>query len=80
MQIGKNYNICFRQQYSKIGNPREWLFHVWRSFHFNENTEAIGTYVHCIRQVANLLGYQGLQVLEVFKNTPHQNYIGYSSL
>ena len=31
--------------------------------------ETIDAYVHCIRQVANLLGYQELQVLEVFKNT-----------
>ena len=58
----------FRQQYSKIGNTREQLFHTWRSFHF-ENTEIIDAYVHCIRQVANLLGYQDLQMLEVFKNT-----------
>ena len=59
----------FRQQYSKIGNTREQLFHAWRSFHFDENTETIDAYVHCIRQVANPLGYQDLQVLEVFKNT-----------
>ena len=59
----------FRQQYSKIGNTREQLFHAWKSFHFDENTETIDAYVHCIRQVANLLGYWELQVLEVFKNT-----------
>ena len=59
----------FRQQYSKIGNTREQLFHVWRSFHFDENTETIDAYVHHIRQVANLLGYQDPQMLEVFKNT-----------
>ena len=47
----------FRHQYSKIGNTREKLFHMWRSFHFDENTETIDTYVHHIRQVANLLGY-----------------------
>ena len=29
----------FRQQYSKIGNTRELLFHTWRSFNFDENTE-----------------------------------------
>ena len=29
----------FRQQYSKIGNTREQLFHAWRSFHFDENKE-----------------------------------------
>ena len=59
----------FRQQYSKIGNTREQLFHAWRSFHFDENAETIDTYVHCIRQVENLLGYQDPQILEVFKNT-----------
>ena len=59
----------FRQQYSKIGNTREQLFHVWRSFHFNKNTETIDAYVHCIRQIATLLGYGEPQILEVFKNT-----------
>ena len=29
----------FRQQYSKIGNTMEQLFHAWRSFHFSENME-----------------------------------------
>ena len=59
----------FRQQYSKIGNTREQLFHAWLSFHFDENTETIDAYVNCIRQVATLLGYQEPQVLEVFKST-----------
>ena len=58
-----------RQQYSKIGNAREHLFHTWRSFHFDENTETIDAYVNCIRQVVTLLGYQEPQILEVFKNT-----------
>ena len=31
----------FRERYSKIGNMREQLFHAWRSFNFNENTETI---------------------------------------
>ena len=59
----------FRQQYSKIGNTREQLFHAWRSFHFDENTEALDFYVTHIKQVATLLVYRGPQVLEVFKNT-----------
>ena len=59
----------FRQQYSKIGNTREQLFHAWRSFNFDENTETIDAYVYCIRQVAALLAYRELQILEVFKNT-----------
>ena len=59
----------FRQQYFKIGNTREQLFHAWRSFHFDENSEMIDAYVNRIRQVVNLLGYQEPQILEVFKNT-----------
>ena len=59
----------FRQQYSKIGNAREQLFHTWKSFNFDENTEIIDMYVTCIRQVTALLGYGEPQILEVFKNT-----------
>ena len=61
-------NIC-RQQYSKIGDTREQLFHTWRSFSFDENMETIDAYVTCIRQVAALLGYREPQIIEVFKNT-----------
>ena len=46
----------FRQQYSKIGNNREQLFHAWGSFSFEENTETIDANVIHIRQVAALLG------------------------
>ena len=42
----------FRQQYSKVGNTWEQLFHVWTSFSFNENTETIDAYVTQMRQVA----------------------------
>ena len=59
----------FRQRYSKLGNTHEQLFHIWRSFTFDENTETIDSYVIRIRQVANLLGYGEPQILEVFKNT-----------
>ena len=48
----------FRQQYSKIGNTREQLFHAWRSFHYDENSEIIDAYVNHIRQDATLLGYE----------------------
>ena len=58
----------FRQKYSKLGNTHEQLFHAWRSFTFDENTETIDSYVTCIRQVATLLGYGEPQILEVFKN------------
>ena len=39
------------------------------SFHFDENTETIDTYITHIRQVAALSGYGEPQILEVFKNT-----------
>ena len=59
----------FRQRYSKLGNTHEQLFHAWRSFNFDENTETIDSYVMQIRQVATLSGYGEPKVLEVFKNT-----------
>ena len=59
----------FRQQYSKIGNTREQMFHALRSLGFDENTETIYAYVTYIRQVAALLGYEEPQMLGVFKNT-----------
>ena len=59
----------FRQQYSKLDNTREQLFHAWRSFNFDKNKETIDTYVTHIRQVVACLGYGEPQILEVFKNT-----------
>ena len=52
----------FRKQYSKLGNTREHIFHAWRSFHFDENTETLDTYVTCIRQGA-------ASCIRNFKNT-----------
>ena len=40
-----------------------------RYFHFDKNAETIDAYIHHIRQVATLIGYQELQILEVLKNT-----------
>ena len=59
----------FRQRYSKLGNTHKQLFHAWRSFTFNENTETIDSYVIWIRQVATRLGYGEPQILEAFRNT-----------
>ena len=59
----------FRQRYSKLGNTYKQLFHAWRSFNFDENTETIDSYVMQIRQVASLLGYGEPEILDVFKNT-----------
>ena len=46
-----------------IGNTREQLFHVRRSFNFNENTETLDANVMCIRLVAALLGYDKPQIV-----------------
>ena len=59
----------FRQQYSKFGNTREQYFHVWRSFQFDEATDTIDGYIYKVKQVAALLDYGDLQILELFKNT-----------
>ena len=58
-----------RAQYSKFGNTQEQLFHIWRSFHCDENAEMIDAYVNRIKQVAVLLNYGEPQILELFKNT-----------
>ena len=46
----------FRQRYSKLGNTCEQLFHAWRSFTFDKNTETMDSYVIWRRQVTTLLG------------------------
>ena len=58
----------FRQQYSKFGSTREQYFHVWRSFHYDENTDTIDSYISKIKQVTVLLNYGEPQILELFKN------------
>ena len=59
----------FRWQYSKIGNTPEQLFHAWRIFKFDENTDSIDSYVLRMSQVAAMLNYGEMQILENFKNT-----------
>ena len=59
----------FRQQYSKFGSTREQYFHVWRPFHYDENTDTIDSYISKIKQVAVLLNYGEPKILELFKNT-----------
>ena len=69
---------CFRQQYSKFHNMQQQLFHVWRSFHYDENMETIDAYVNRIKQVAVLLNYGEPQILELFKETHYlANFIGF---
>ena len=61
----------FRWQYSKIGNTPEQLFHAWRTFKFDENTDSVDSYVLRMGQVAAMLNYGEMQILENFKNTLH---------
>ena len=58
----------FRWQYSKLGNTPEQLFHAWRTFKFDENTDTIDSYVLRMSQVAAMLNYGEMEVLENFKN------------
>ena len=59
----------FRWQYSKIGNTPEQLFHVWRTFKFDRNTDTVDSYVLRMSQVAAMLNYGEMQILQNFKNT-----------
>ena len=59
----------FQQQYSKFDSTREQYFHAWRSFHYDENTNTIDSYISMVKQAAALLNYGGPQILESFKNT-----------
>ena len=66
----------FRWQYSKIGNTPEQLFHAWRTFKFDKNTDTIDSYVLRMSQVTAMLNYGEMQILENFKNTlPYQLYL-----
>ena len=65
----------FRWQYSKIGNTPEQLFHAWKTFKFDENTDTVDSYILRMSQVAAMLNYGEMQILENFKNTlPYQLY------
>ena len=59
----------FRWQYFKIGYTPEQLFHAWRTFKFDENTDSIDSYVLRMSQVATMLTYGEMQIVENFKNT-----------
>ena len=59
----------FRWQYSKIGNTPKQLFHAWRTFKFDKNTDTVDSYVLRMSQVAAMLNYGEMQILENFKNT-----------
>ena len=48
---------------------------MWRSFHYDKNTDTIDSYVSKVKQVAVLLNYGEPQILELFKNTlPNRLY------
>ena len=58
----------------KIGNTPKQLFHAWRTFKFDENTDSIDSYVLRMSQVTAMLNYG--EILENFKNTlPYRLYL-----
>ena len=57
----------FRWQYSKIGNTPKQLFHAWRTFKFDENTDTKNSYVLRMSQVAAMLNYGEMQILEILR-------------
>ena len=59
----------FRWQNSKIGNTPKQLFHAWRTFKFDENMDTIDSYILRMSQVAAMLNYGEMQILENFKIT-----------
>ena len=59
----------FRCQYSRVGGTPEQLCHQWRTLNYDESADTIDSYVIKLRQLAALLGYGELQMLETFKNT-----------
>ena len=65
----------FRRQYSKIGNTPEQLFHAWRTFKFDENTDSIDSYVLRMSQVATMLNYGEMKILEISKTLFHTDFI-----
>ena len=66
----------FRWQYSKIGNTPEQLFHAWRTFKFNKNTDSIDSYVLRMSQFMAMLNYGEMQILENFKkNLSYRLYL-----
>ena len=44
------------------------IFHMWRSFQYDENTDTIDSYILKVKQVASLLNYGEPEILELFKN------------
>ena len=47
----------------------EQLFNAWRSFHFDVKAEIIDAYIQRTRQVADMLNYGELQILEALQNS-----------
>ena len=51
-------------------NKFRWQYsNAWRTFKFDENTDMIDSYVLRMSQVAAMLNYGEMQILENFKNT-----------
>ena len=69
MMTGPPYKTNSGGNTRKIGNTPEQLFHAWKTFKFDENTDTIDSYILRMSQVAAMLNYAEMQILENFKNT-----------
>ena len=64
----------FRWQYSKLGNTPKQLFHAWRTFKFDKNADTVDSYVLRMSQVAAMLNYGEMQILEISKTPFHTDF------
>ena len=56
----------FKWQYSKLGNTPKQLFHAWRTFKFDENTDMIDSYVLRNESGSSNAKLWEMQILENF--------------
>ena len=71
---GPPYRINSGGSTPKIGNTPKQLFHAWRTFKFDENTDSIDSYVLRMSQVMAMLNYGEMQLLENFKTPFHIDF------
>ena len=66
----------FCRQICKLGHTQEELFQKGRSIQFDENVDIIDSYILWLRQCIQMVWYNEVQVLELFKITlPTRYYI-----
>ena len=64
-----HYRHALGSNIQNWAGSREQYFHVWRSFHYDENEDTTDSYILKVKQVASLLNYGEPEILKLFKNT-----------